>query len=159
MSGVNEDYKGMAFHMGMAGVDIATLPVGGVEEQGVKFIAEEGGETAARTLFHYTSEEGLNGIMKSAEIFPSRGVKNARYGVGQYFTDIAPGQMTRGETAFQLYGDARVKTRLTHFVEIDVSGLNIVRPDPKRASVFFHPTETNLNVGNRIVNFGTSYFR
>lgn len=44
-----------------------------------------------RTLFHYTSEAGLQGILDSCEINPSLKATNpndARYGDGQYFSDI-----------------------------------------------------------------------
>ncbi|MGE8036294.1 RHS repeat domain-containing protein [Lysinibacillus sp. NPDC093692] len=45
------------------------------------------------TLTHYTNEKGLKGILESNAIRPSIGEKNARFGPGQYFTDISPDQI------------------------------------------------------------------
>lgn len=42
--------------------------------------------------------------MKSKVLNPSIGVKNARFGSGQYFTDIVPGAFTKGQTSYRLYG-------------------------------------------------------
>jgi hypothetical protein len=142
-------------------VDFATTFAGGagpVRKVGVGAfkVAEEGAENLTKkTLFHFTSEEGFNGIIKTGELFASKGAKNARYGAGQYFTDIAPGQMTRGQTAFRLYGDPRKRTTLTHYFEIDVTDLTIVNPRP---NVFLFQNETTLNITNRIVNKGPSFF-
>jgi hypothetical protein len=47
------------------------------------------------TLFHYTDEAGMNGILDSHALNPSLkslNLADARYGDGQYLSDIAPGQ-------------------------------------------------------------------
>src|SRR6266705_768690 len=46
-----------------------------------------------RTLYHYTSEEGLVGILQSDSLNPSLKEPNIVFGKGQYFTDIAPEQI------------------------------------------------------------------
>ncbi|MEL7570796.1 MAG: HYD1 signature containing ADP-ribosyltransferase family protein [Eubacteriaceae bacterium] len=60
--------------------------------------AKNGADSAEiKTLYHYTNEEGLNGITKSNQLNPSLKVVNpsdARYGNGQYLTDIVPGTKT-----------------------------------------------------------------
>ena len=50
------------------------------------------------TLYHYTSEKGLAGILDTGTLNPSlkaNNPKDARYGNGQYFTDIAPGSKSK----------------------------------------------------------------
>jgi RHS repeat-associated protein len=108
------------------------------------------------TLYHYTSEAGYKAIMESGELLPSIGVKNARYGAGQYLTDIAPGQFTMGQTSRRLFGVPWNKTKLTHFIEIDVNGLNTIKNAPFNYMV---PGTGNLPLGGRIVNGGVSIFK
>ncbi|MBB1150680.1 hypothetical protein H4K35_11240 [Myroides sp. NP-2] len=52
--------------------------------------------TPVKTKYHYTTEAGFNSIMETKTLNPSIGAKNARFGSGQYFTDIAPGSFTKG---------------------------------------------------------------
>ena len=54
-------------------------------------------------LYHYTSRKGYDGIMESHELLPSSGLKNARYGNGQYFTDIIPTDYTKYQISRRLY--------------------------------------------------------
>lgn len=46
-----------------------------------------------RTLIHYTDEAGHGAILKSQELFESTGPIHARFGDGQYLTDLAPSQI------------------------------------------------------------------
>src|SRR5262249_17785014 len=59
-----------------------------------KVAANVGGPS---TLFHYTNDSGLKGILDSGSLNPSLKAINprdARYGNGQYLSDIAPGAKT-----------------------------------------------------------------
>ena len=53
-------------------------------------------EGGTRTLYHYTDEKGLKGILEDEELKPSLkevNPKDARYGNGQYVSDIVPGML------------------------------------------------------------------
>lgn len=115
-----------------------------------------GGSSRGNTLFHYTNEAGYKAITSSGEIFPSIGIKNARHGPGQYLTDIAPGELTVGQTSRRLYGVPWNTTKLTHYLEINVSGLNVIKNAPYNYVI---PGTGNLPLGGRIVNGGVSIFK
>lgn len=109
-----------------------------------------------KTLFHYTNEEGLNGITKSNQLNPSLKAVNpsdARYGNGQYLSDIVPGTKTPAQLSRELVNNPFQGHRFTHFIEIDVKGLNVVQG---RKGVFVAHNETPLDLKNRIVNSGSN---
>ncbi|TDC77739.1 HYD1 signature containing ADP-ribosyltransferase family protein [Streptomyces hainanensis] len=109
-------------------------------------------------LFHYTNLAGLNGILRSRTIFPSLKAlnpKDARYGDGQYLTDIAPQTRTLGQLSYAFLRMPWAGRRFTHYLEIDVRGLNVVQA-PGRPDVFVIPNQGNLDVGERIINHGRS---
>ena len=109
----------------------------------------------------------MNGIMESGTIRASSGDIHARYGEGQYFTDITSamiggrtlkdasgtGKMSLGQLASNIYGDSRKLNGITHFVEIDVTGLNVTEP---RKNTFRVANTGELNVSDRIVSSGKS---
>ncbi|MCM1567226.1 MAG: S8 family serine peptidase [Dehalobacter sp.] len=117
----------------------------------------EGASSAeAKTLYHYTNEKGLNGIIESNQLNPSLKAvnpKDARYGNGQYLTDIVPGTKTPGQLSNTFYGFPFRSDRVTHFVEVDVTGLNVVKG---REGVFVIPNENPLDLTNRIINSGVA---
>jgi hypothetical protein len=115
-----------------------------------------GSMAASRPLYHYTSEAGYNAIMKSKFLNPSVGAKNARFGSGQYFTDIAPGVLARGQTSYRLYGVPWNNARLTHFIKIETSGLNIIKNKPFN---FLNPSSVPLKLNGRILGGGQSVFK
>ena len=107
-----------------------------------------------RTLFHYTDEAGHTGILDSEALNPSLKAlnpKDARYGNGQYLSDIVPGTKTPAQLSREFLGIPFQGSRFTHYVEIDVSGLNVVEG---RAGVFVIPNEGPLDLGGRIVGSG-----
>ncbi|WP_080780248.1 DUF6443 domain-containing protein [Chryseobacterium phocaeense] len=108
------------------------------------------------TLIHYTSEEGYKAIMESGELLPSIGVKNARHGAGQYFTDLASNELTKGQVSRRLFGVPWNTKSITHFIEIDVRGLNVVKNAPNN---FLIPNTNSLPLTGIIVNHGTSTFK
>ena len=118
-------------------------------------------------LIHYTTEEGMKGIMESGVIRPSSGDIHARFGDGQYFTNIRPemiggrtlkdvggtGKMSLGQLAADIYGDARKLKGISHFVEIDVTGLDVIE---LRKNTFLIINTKDLDVSKRIVKSGRS---
>jgi hypothetical protein len=108
-----------------------------------------------QVLYHYTTEAGYREIMASGELLPSIGLKNARYGSGQYFTDIAPGTVTQGQLSARLFRVPWFKSKLTHFIEIDVTGLGVIK---NKSYNFLLPSNTPLKISGRILGHGSSHF-
>jgi hypothetical protein len=65
--------------------------------------------------------------------------------------DVAAGKISQGQLAANIYGDARKLNSVSHYVEIDVSGLEVEEPRP---GTFLIKNETDLDVTNRIVSHG-----
>ncbi len=108
------------------------------------------------TLFHYTDEAGQRGILKSGQLNPSLtsvSPKGARYGDGQYLSDIAPGSRTCAQLSACFLGIPFQGRRFTNYVEIDVSGLNIVTG---RDGVFVNPSGVPLGISRPLVGSGTN---
>jgi large repetitive protein len=83
----------------------------------------------------------MNGILESEQLNPSLKALNpadARYGNGQYRSDIAPGVDDASAVVASISRDAVPGSHFTNWVEIDVSGLNVVQGRP---SVFVVPNE------------------
>jgi len=118
-------------------------------------VAEEAAVTTQRrTLYHYTTAKGHEGITTSETIRPSLKAvnpKDARYGDGQYLSDIVPGSKTSGQLSYAFLNDPRGWRRFTHYVEIDVSGLTVVEG---RGGVSVIHNAGELNVSGRIVSSG-----
>ena len=97
-----------------------------------------------QVLYHYTSAEGMAGILACQCINGSTGSTNARHGDGAYFTDLAPEGVT-GTTAGQLsralYGVPWNASRVSHFVAVDSS---MVVPPP----VWVAPLNSNTYPGS-----------
>lgn len=112
--------------------------------------------TGGKTLIHYTDEAGMKGIVDSGQLNPSLKSVNpadARYGNGQYLSDIAPGTKTCAQLSRCFLGQPFQGQRFTNYVEINVDGLNVVQG---RANVFVVPGETPLDLTGRIVGFGAN---
>lgn len=127
------------------------------------------------TLYHYTNEEGLAGILDSKQLWNSTGSTHARFGDGQYFTDIAPervgglkkADLTPSDIAAGKISGYQLVQRLfgrptrwglgksSHFVEIDMQGLLI---EKGRENVFYHLNDGALDISNRIVRSGRTPF-
>jgi len=107
-------------------------------------------------MFHYTDEVGLNGILSSGKLNPSlRSVNpnDARYGNGQYLSDISPGTMTNSQLSRAFLNVPWQGARFTNYVEINTAGLNVV---PGRSGVFVIPGENPLNVAGRVTSSGVN---
>ena len=123
-------------------------------------------------LYHYTnSKENLDSIVATQTLRASFGEKNARYGPGQYFTDVHPGMiaaetvagltkdditlgnMSKGQAARLLFGDARKKASFNYYLRIDVGGLPIQNPRP---NVYYLPNDKPLDLRGRIKGYGAT---
>jgi len=125
---------------------------GGTETGIIEGVAAEEGQT----LFHYTNEKGLDGILESGELNPSLKAVNpndVRYGNGQYLSDIVPGTKTPAQLSREFLGQPFQGQKYTHFIEIDTTGLNVIQG---RNGVFVVPGETPLNLTGRIVSHGAN---
>jgi RHS repeat-associated protein len=97
---------------------------------------------------HFTDEAGHDAIMSSQKLLPSLDPKHARFGAGQYFTDISPGSIVAGakkalspkdllggkktmgmlsSLLFQIPWNAK---KLSHFVSISTADLTSNAFDP-----------------------------
>jgi hypothetical protein len=108
------------------------------------------------TLFHYTNRTGHNGILVSNQLLPSTKARNpreARHGDGQYLTDIPPGTMSGARLSRALRGNPFEGRRFTHYVEIDVTGLQVIMGAPHAYVVL---NARPLDLSARIVRSGTN---
>ena len=93
-------------------------------------------------------------LRKDSNLRPSLwrvGSKDVRYGNGQYLSDIAPGTRTPAELSRDFLGIPFQGRRFTHYIEVDVTGLNVIQG---RAGVFVVPNDVPLDVSQRIISHG-----
>jgi len=109
-----------------------------------------------RTLYHSTDRVGLDGILATQMLLPSTAAshpRDVRYGNGQYLTDVAPGTRTPAQLSRMLVGHPFQGRRFTHFVEIEVTGSNILCG---RLGVFVIPNDHPLDLHRRVVRSGAN---
>ncbi|TPW37697.1 hypothetical protein FKM52_21245 [Mixta tenebrionis] len=107
-------------------------------------------------LYHYTDDDGLAGILKSKEMRPSlkaNNPKDARYGDGQYFTDIIPGTKTNAQLSRKFIRIPFLGDKFKNYIAVDVTGLDVVKG---RDGVFVILNDGNLNINGRVVGFGVN---
>lgn len=107
-----------------------------------------------QTLFHYTNQIGYNGIMSSKQLNASTRTtspNDIRYGEGQYLTDIVPRTKTLNQLSRAFIGNPFQGRKYTHYIEIDVSQLNVVTG---RAGVHVIPNQQPLDISNLIISHG-----
>lgn len=125
-----------------------------VAEPGIVVATGVAANTGPRTLFHYTDEAGQRGILDSGRLNPSLksvSPKDARYGDGQYLSDIVPGTKTCAQLARCFLGRPFPAQKYTHYVEIDVTDLNIIKG---RDGVFLNPSGEPLDITSRMISAG-----
>jgi RHS repeat-associated protein len=116
--------------------------------------AAEAASEGPQSLYHYTNEAGHDGIISSGEMRPSlkaNNPKDARYGDGQYLTDIKPGTKTLGQLSAAFLRVPWAGRKFTHYIEIDVRGLDVVEGRP---GVFVIPNSGPLDLTGRILSSG-----
>lgn len=115
----------------------------------------------------------MKGITDSGELWASSGPVHARFGPGQYLSDITPGQIggrtmadltpeqvaagqiSRNQLVARLFGRPTPwgVSRTSNWVEIDVTGLDLLNPRP---GTWLIPGESPLDVTGRILGSGTT---
>ena len=111
-------------------------------------------ETPRQTLYHYTNEKGMNGIVGSRKLNPSLKANNPKdcfYGEGQYLSDIVPGTKTPAQLSRNFIHNPYQGAKYSHYIEIDVSGLNVIQG---RESVYVILNTKPLDLTGRIISFG-----
>ncbi|WP_207905565.1 HYD1 signature containing ADP-ribosyltransferase family protein [Nocardia alba] len=112
------------------------------------------GSIPRQTLYHYTTEGRLSQILNALELWASRKAdnpKDARYGDGQYLSDIEPGTLRPGQLSYRFLSTPRGWRRFTHYIEVDVTGLTVIAG---REGVFLIPNSGPLDLTGRIVRSG-----
>jgi HYD1 signature containing ADP-ribosyltransferase len=114
------------------------------------------GTSGHRTLWHYTDAVGQRGIILSHKLWASlkeRDPRDARYGNGQYLSDLSPGTKTCAQLSACFLRVPWRGERFTHYVEVDVTGLTVVTG---RMHVLVVPGQEPLDLKGRIVSWGTN---
>ena len=125
------------------------------------------------TLYHYTTEYGRLAIIESGVLHPSlerEDGRDALFGSGQYFTNIAPesvvcksrasmtlAQIENGQISLlQLFRRVMAGSvepeKLSCYIEFDVSSLVIEFTE--NPYIYLHRSTINLNIGNSIIRSG-----
>ncbi|GLY97831.1 hypothetical protein Acsp02_50850 [Actinoplanes sp. NBRC 103695] len=106
------------------------------------------------TLYHYTSEDNLPRILSSGELHPSVKANNpadARYGDGQYLTDIKPGTKRNNQLSAAFLKVGWLGRKYSHYVEIDVTGLDVKKG---REGVYVILNSGPLDITGRVRSYG-----
>ena len=145
-------------------------------QNALAFVPAEGmlsGELSAaqQILYHYTSQAGRAGILETEMLNASLNPRNARYGAGQYFTDIAPsqiggrtladmsaeqianGQISQGQLARRLFGQPFAGNKLETSIAVDVTGMGANQVAP---NIFLVSGTQPLNLSGSIVGAGAA---
>ena len=72
-------------------------------------------------VYHYTSKESYNEIMRTTAIKPSSPwtTMDANYGVGWYFTDLGPDTCDVA-TAYHCWRDTTALDRVEYYLKFDI---------------------------------------
>lgn len=126
-----------------------------------------------RILYHYTTEQGRFGIIDSGVLRPSLVQENgqdAKYGSGQYFTNIAPdkiaavslsdmtdaqkeaGQISLRQLLRWIMIGSIAEEKLAFYIKFNVSSLII--ESTESPYIYIHRSEKNLDVSGLIDESG-----
>jgi RHS repeat-associated protein len=114
----------------------------------------KGDDEIPPVLHHYTNEAGHDGILASQELRPSTQAANpndAKFGDGQYLTDIEPGTKRPGQLSAAFYRVPWLGKKVSHYISIDVRGLGVRKGRP---GVFYILNDEPLDLTGRIVGSG-----
>ncbi len=92
--------------------------------------------------------------MASKQLLPSlkaNNPKDARYGDGQYLSDILPGTKRPGQLSYIFLNIPFQGRRFTHYVGINTEGLTVVKG---RDFVFVALNHGSLNISTRLASHG-----
>ncbi|WKD51141.1 HYD1 signature containing ADP-ribosyltransferase family protein [Microbulbifer spongiae] len=107
-----------------------------------------------RILYHYTNQIGYTGILESQSIYPSlkaNNPKDARFGDGQYLSDITPGSKRPGQLSMIFFNIPWAGHRFTHHINVNVKGLNVILG---RKHVHLVPNSKPLDISDRLAGHG-----
>jgi hypothetical protein len=105
-------------------------------------------------LYHYTSEAGYTGILASKVINPSlqaNNPKDARYGDGQYFSDIEPGTRTPAQLSKEFINIPFQGKKFLYYIGVKTAGLNVLKG---REHVFVVVNNSPLDISKRLASHG-----
>ena len=122
----------------------------------MKDVKSPSSTSSSETLIHYTNKEGYQQILETEKLNPSVGIKNARYGEGQYFTNLEPKDYTAGQISRKLYVVPWNTSKLQYYIKIDMKGLNPIQNNPHN---FLVPGNNSLPLHGRILDSGVSVFK
>ena len=117
-------------------------------------------------LYHYTSHEGLIGILEFEVIWATEDDPE-NWGDGQYFTDISPQEASIGsahQLSRALFNTLWNHLRVERWIRINVADLPIKRVGAVfshtygNKSIYLHPSRNPLNVSGRIEDWGSTPF-
>jgi hypothetical protein len=107
-----------------------------------------------RILYHYTSQAGYEGIIKNNTIFPSlkaNNPKDARFGEGQYLSDIIPNTKRPAQLSMIFFGIPWAGKRFAYHVNINTEGLTVLHG---RQYVYVIQNTEPLDITNRLTGHG-----
>ncbi|HAS42534.1 MAG TPA: hypothetical protein DCS93_18790, partial [Microscillaceae bacterium] len=125
-----------------------------------------------QTLVHYTDRESYKGILSTKKLYPSTKDGHTKFDKGQYFGDIFPsdiggyssrnlslsqkneGVLSSRQVATTYWGRSTATRFMSHFVEIDVTGLKIKKEGKGKYYIYLKEGTSNLDVSTRIINDG-----
>ncbi len=122
-------------------------------ECNLQFFADKSG-SPSNTLYHYTNEKGMNGIVESKKLNPSLKANNPNdcfYGEGQYLSDIVPGTKSPAQLSRSFIHNPFQGAKYAYYVEIDVTDLDVVYGID---NVFVILNQEPLDLMDRIVSYG-----
>ncbi|RBQ16133.1 hypothetical protein DP939_31420 [Spongiactinospora rosea] len=109
-----------------------------------------------QVFWHYTRFTSMMSILRGLRLYPSlrkRNGRDARYGDGQYVSDIKPGAMSDAQLSYWLVRAPEASGRFTHYVGINVAELEIIQG---REHVFVIPGREALDLTGRVVSWGAN---
>ncbi len=108
-----------------------------------------------KIMYHYTNENGCKNIVESKLINPSlraNNPKDARFGDGQYISDIVPGTKRPSQLSQIFFGLPWAGHRFTHQVSLDVSGLDVILG---RTNVYLILNSEPLDISDVLLGYGS----
>ena len=108
----------------------------------------------SQSMYHYTNEDGYQGILKSKNIRPSlkaNNPKDARFGEGQYVSDIPPNTKRNSQLSMIFFGIPWAGKRFSHHINLNVRGLDVFHG---RKHVYLIKNSQSLDISDRLIGHG-----
>jgi hypothetical protein len=115
--------------------------------------------SSADTLYHFTTDEGADGMSTSQMMYPSvvAGMQTTHYGRGVYLSDLDPGQLgdnTHGDVMRAIYtrDSAENRRRSNHLASVDVQDQLVLKLSLRnKTPVLMIPTTEPVDVEGRLL--------